>query len=85
MQKVDIAQPNERAKSKPCSFARVAMRAQSEGLSEDEADQLTVNRWICHLILVNSQQLTVDQWIVHLNLVPLRYLPGQGIPSHTDR
>ena len=65
------------------------MRAQSEGLSEDEADQLTVNRWICHLILVNSQHLTVDQWIVHLNLVsllvPLRYLPGQGIPSHTDR
>ena len=61
------------------------MRAQSEGLSEDEADQLTVNRWICHLILVNSQQLTVDQWMVHLNLVPLRYLPGQGIPSHTDR
>ena len=25
---------------------RIALRAQSEGLSEDEADQLTVNRWI---------------------------------------
>ena len=39
------------------AFARVALRAQSEGLCEDEADQLTVNRWKFH----NKKHLPINR------------------------